>query len=103
MNEQHATMEVPEWSAKICAAMVAGGYSQKTFEADDVVRIFKEEMNDSLSTLEVWTALQDAVSEGFMVVNRLGQYRLTTSGTEIGTYILRDMDTGLDDLGIQNM
>ena len=83
--------------------MVAGGYSQKTFEADDVVRIFKEEMDDALSTLEVWTALQDAVSEGFMVVNRLGQYRLTTSGVEIGAYILRDMDTGLDDLGIQNM
>ena len=96
-------MEVPEWAAKICAAMVAGGYSQKTFEADDVVRIFKEEMDDALSTLEVWTALQDAVSEGFMVVNRLGQYRLTTSGVEIGAYILRDMDTGLDDLGIQDM
>ena len=103
MNEQHATMEVPEWAAKICAAMVAGGYSQKTFEADDVVRIFKEEMDDALSTLEVWTALQDAVSEGFMVVNRLGQYRLTTSGVEIGAYILRDMDTGLNDLGIQDM
>ena len=103
MNEQHATMEVPEWAAKICAAMIAGGYSQKTFEADDVVRIFKEEMDDALSTLEVWTALQDAVGEGFMVVNRLGQYRLTTSGVEIGAYILRDMDTGLDDLGIQNM
>ena len=67
------------------------------------MRIFKEEMDDALSTLEVWTALQDAVSEGFMVVNRLGQYRLTTSGEEIGAYILRDMDTGLDDLGIQKM
>ena len=83
--------------------MVAGGYSQKTFEADDVVRIFKEEMDDALSTLEVWTALQDAVGEGFMVVNRLGQYRLTTSGEEMGVYILKDMDTGLDNLGIQKM
>lgn len=96
-------MDVPEWSAKMCAAMVAGGYSQKTFNTYDVVRAFREEMEEDLNTMEIWTTLQDVVGGGLMVVNRAGQYRLTPQGIELGGNVLKSMDTGLADFGISDV
>lgn len=88
---------------KLLAALVAGGYSNRSYDANDAVKALSGELGTELNSLEVWTALQDGVNLGFMVVNRLGQYRLTVNGVEQGTETLRNLDTGFDEFDIQDV
>ena len=86
---------------KLLAALVAAGFQNRSFLADDAVTAIKAELDADLNNMEVWTALQDAIDLGFMVVNSSGQYRLTSNGVEHGTEILKSL-TDLEDMGIYN-
>ena len=88
---------------KLLAGLIAGGFQERSFEADDAARAVREEIGTDMNNLEIWTALQDGTDGGFLVVNRLGQYRLTRNGVEQGTETLRNLDTGFDEFGIQDV
>ena len=98
-----ASYEQPDNVDTLLAALIAGGFSIQTFEAKDAQKAIKEELDQDMNNLETWTALQDGINLGYLVVNRLGQYKLTEKGNRRGTEVLGYMDTGLDDFGIQSV
>jgi hypothetical protein len=66
---------------KLLAGLLSGGFQVRTFEASDAM-VAVREIDETLNTLDVWTALQDGVEHGFMVVNRRDEYRLTPNGID---------------------